>query len=84
MVITNTTALCGGYPPTNLQHSAYSLFRLVLEFFQELAEGKVGNLFSPKAFHAREVQVFKEHYSKIGKYVDILGNKTPHLRWRGF
>ena len=65
MIITNSTGLCRGCPPINLQYGSYPFLRLVFEFKQKLAEGKVGDLFTPKVFHTRKVQVFKEHYIKV-------------------
>ena len=68
-MFTNTTALCSGCPASNLQNSTYPLLCLPFEFHDELTEGKVRNLFTPKSFHAVKVQVFKEHYIKTSAEV---------------
>ena len=59
-MVTNTTALCGGSPPPNLQHGADTLMRLMFEFPHKLTEAEVRDLFTPQAFHTRKIQVFKE------------------------
>ena len=69
MVSTDAAPLCRRCPPVNLQHSAYPFFRLVFEFKYKLSEGKIGDLFTPKVFHAVKVQVFKEHYVKVSTEV---------------
>ena len=69
MISTDTTALCRGYPSTNLQHRTYPFLGLVFEFFKKLTESKVRDLFTPKSFHTVEVQVFKEEYIKVATQV---------------
>ena len=64
-MFTNTTALCSGCPASNLQNSTYPLLCLPFEFHDELTEGEVRNLFTPKSFHAVKVQVFKEQNIKL-------------------
>ena len=66
---TNTTALCSGTPPSNLQHRPNPFMRLVLEFPHEITKTKVRDLFSPQAFHTSKVQVFKEQDVKTSAQV---------------
>ena len=64
-MLTNRTAFCRRYPLSDLQYRTYPFLGLVFEFKNKLTEGKIGDLFTPKVFHTRKVQVFKEHYIKV-------------------